>query len=147
MLCPVDLHQGQPVFYGLGNFIWGDIQEFLPSETWAQNASLMKSAFVSPDRATAADLNAVVNAGYYAHQEIFETILPVVRFDGSFVETVLHPIDLGYGDPLTRSGIPRLAGPEQAGHILRRVRDVSEEFGCTHRIEIEDGVGLLRAKP
>ncbi len=146
-LGPVDLYRGRPIFYGLGNFIWGDIQEFLPSETWKQNADLLNAAFASPDRATAADLNAAVNAGYYAHQEIFETILPIIRFDGSFVEAVLHPVDLGYGDPLTRSGIPRLAGPEQAERILRRIRDVSEEFGCIHRIEIEGGVGLLRAKP
>ncbi len=40
-----------------------------------------------------------------------------------------------YGEPLTRSGIPRLAGREQADRILARVRDVSAEFGCVHEIE------------
>lgn len=143
---PVDVHAGRPIFYGLGNFIWGDIQEFLSSETWRQNRDLLASAFEAPERATAADLNAVANAGYFAHQEVFETVLPVIRFDGDFVEAVLHPIDLGYGEPLTRSGIPRLAGREQADRILSRVRDVSAEFGCVHEIEIADGVGILRAR-
>ena len=59
---------------------------------------------------------------------------------------MLHPIDLGYGEPLTRSGIPRLAGREHADRILARVRDVSAEFGCVHEIEIADGVGILRTR-
>src|SRR5262249_35240123 len=128
-------------------FIWGDVQEFLPAETWDRNRDLMAAAFAAPPRVTAADLNSVVNAGHYAHEEGFEAVLPVVRFDGpDFIEALLHPIDLGYGDPLTRSGIPRLAGPEQAEWILNRVREASVEFGCEHELEIANGIGILRGR-
>lgn len=144
-LGPVDLYRGRPVFYGLGNFIWSDMQEFLPSELYDLNRDLMASAFAAPERATAADLNSVMNARHFARQEVFETILPIVRFDGpEFIEAVLHPIDLGYGDPLTTSGVPRLAGREQADRILQRLRSISAAYGCEHEIEIADGVGILR---
>jgi len=141
---PVDIHAGRPIFYGLGNFIWGDIQEFLSADSWQQNSNLLASAFDAPERATAADLSAVANAGWFAHPEVFEGVLPVVRFDGVFVEAVLHPIDLGHGEPLTRSGIPRLAEREQAERILARIRAVSAEFGCARELEIAGGVGVLR---
>lgn len=144
-LGPVDIYRGRPIFYGLGNFIWSDIQEFLPSDFLDLNRNLMASAFEAPQRATAADLNSVTNAGYFAHQEVFETVLPVVSFDGGrLAEVVLHPVDLGYGDPLTRSGVPRLAEREQAEKILRRIREASAAFGCEHEMQIADGVGVLR---
>lgn len=145
---PVDLYRDRPIFYGLGNFLWSDIQEFLPSETWNRNRDLAAAAFDVPDRATATDLNSAVNAGYYGRQEVFETVLPVVRFDdGRFVEAILHPIDLGYGDALTRSGIPRLAGPAQANRILRRISGASASFGCEHEFEIVGSVGIMRQVP
>jgi len=142
---PVDLYRDRPIFYGLGNFIWSDLQEFIPSELLDLNRDLLNDAFGSPQRATAADFNGVVNAGHFAQDEVFETVLPIVRFDGGrLVEVALHPIDLGNGDPLTLSGIPRLAGPEQANRILNRIRDASAAFGCDHVIEIRDGLGYLR---
>ena len=99
-------------------------------------------------KATAADFNGVINAQHFAQQEVFETMLPVVRFDGAeLAEVVLHPIDLGHGDPLTLSGVPRLAEGEQADRILRRIRDASAAFGCEHEIQIVDGTGILRATP
>jgi hypothetical protein len=142
---PVDLYRGRPIFYGLGNFIWSDLQEFLPSELFDLNRALMDEAFAAPQRATAADLNGVVNARHFARQEVFETVLPIVRFDGAeLAEIALHPIDLGHGDPLTLSGVPRLAGREQADRILRRIRDASAAFRCENEIQIVDGVGILR---
>jgi len=142
---PVDLYRDRPIFYGLGNFIWSDLQDFLPSELLDLNRGLLTDAFDNPERATAADFNGVVNARHFAQDEVFETVLPIVRFDGErLVEVALYPIDLGHGDPLTLSGVPRLAGPEQADRILNRVRDASAVFGCDHGIEIRDGVGFLR---
>lgn len=143
---PVDLYRNRPIFYGLGNFIWSDLQEFLPSELFDLNRELMDEAFQTPRKATASDLNGVINARHFAQQEVFETVLPIVRFDGAeLVEVVLHPIDLGHGDPLTLSGVPRLAGREQADRILHRIRDASATFGCEYELEIVDGTGRLRA--
>ena len=147
-LGPVDLYRGRPIFYGLGNFIWSDLQEFLPSELFDRNRDLMNEAFAAPHKATAADFNGVVNAQHFAQQEVFETILPIVRFDGAeLADVVLHPIHLGHGDPLTLSGVPRLAEGEQANRILHRIRDVSAAFGCDHEMQIVDGTGILRAAP
>jgi poly-gamma-glutamate synthesis protein (capsule biosynthesis protein) len=144
---PVDLYRGRPVFYGLGNFIWSDVQEYLPAELFDLNRDLLAKALEHPERATAADLNAVINADYFAHQEVFETVLPIIRFDGSeLLDVTLHPVDLGYGDRLTSSGIPRLAGPDQAARILHRIREASASYGCENEMEIESGVGKLRCR-
>ncbi len=143
---PIDLYRRRPIFYGLGNFIWSDLQEFLPSELFDLNRDLMDEAFKSPSKATAADLNAVINARHFAQPEVFETVLPIVRFEGAeLAEIVLHPIDLGQGDPLTSSGIPRLARGEQADRILNRVRDASVAFGCKHELRVVDGTGVVCA--
>ncbi|MBX3576731.1 MAG: CapA family protein [Rhizobiaceae bacterium] len=142
---PVDLYGGKPIIYGLGNFIWSDMQEVLPSELFDLNRNMLRDAFEQPDRATPADLNAVMNASYFTQPEVFETVLPVARFENArLVELVLHPIDLGKGDPLTTRGIPRLAEREQAERILNRIRDASAAYGCVHEIEIIDGKGCLR---
>jgi hypothetical protein len=64
-----------------------------------------------------------------------------MRFDGgTLAEIRLHPVELGYGEPLTRSGIPRTASPEAAAEILERLRGMSEPFGATMALEGDTGV-------
>lgn len=145
---PVDLVRGRPVFYGLGNFIWSDLQESVPAELFELNRDLLAKAFERPERATAADLNQAMNADYFTQPEVFEGILPIVRFDGPrLAEVVIHPVDLGQHDPLTLRGVPRLATGEQADRILSRIRDASAAFGCGHEMEIVEGRGFLRPGP
>ncbi len=142
---PVDLYRGRPIFYGLGNFIWSDLQEHLPKELFDLNRDLLANAFAQPEKATQADLNAAMNADWFTQPEVFETILPVVRFDAEgFIEVIVHPIELGRDDPLTLRGVPRLATGEQADRILRRIRDASATYGCAHEMTIVDGKGILR---
>jgi poly-gamma-glutamate capsule biosynthesis protein CapA/YwtB (metallophosphatase superfamily) len=144
-LGPVDIYRSRPIFYGLGNFIWSDVQEQMSSEMFHLNRDLLRKAFQHPERATAADLNALLNAQSFANELAFETVVPVSRFhDGALQEIVLHPVELGYGRPLTQSGIPRLASGEQTRRILERLRDACRAFGCAVEIAIEGDVGRIR---
>ncbi len=144
-LGPVAVYRGRPVFYGLANFFWSDIQEPLAPDLHEAYGDLLDRAFDDPDYATDADLTALLNARGFDDERVFETIVAVSRFDGGrLAEIRLHPVDLGYGLRLTESGVPRLAGPDAARRILTRLQDLSKPYGTT--ISIEKGVGVIRPR-
>ena len=146
-LGPIEIYKGRPIFYGLGNFFWSDIQEPLPADVYAQYRDSL-DAFAHPERATDADFVNVLNAEGFAGDAPFEAILTETRFDhGQVSEIRLYPIDLGYGKKLTQSGIPRTASLEQAMKILKRVHDISAPYGTQIAIESSPDwhyVGVIR---
>jgi poly-gamma-glutamate capsule biosynthesis protein CapA/YwtB (metallophosphatase superfamily) len=142
-LGPIEIYRGKPIFYGMGDFFWADIQEPMPSNVYQQNHKIMSDAFVHPDRATHADFNNATNAQGFAGQPPFDAIVAESKFDhGKVVEIRLYPVDLGYGMKLTESGTPRLAGPEASQRILRRVQELSQKYGT--KITVEGSVGIVR---
>jgi poly-gamma-glutamate capsule biosynthesis protein CapA/YwtB (metallophosphatase superfamily) len=139
-LAPIEVHAGRAILYGLGNFVWSDIAEPLQGYFYRQSRRMLATF---PDRAMAtdADLTARLNAQTFDDEEIFRAVLARMRFDGgTLAEIRLHPVELGYGEPLTRSGIPRTASPEAAAEILERLRGMSEPFGATMALEGDTGV-------
>ncbi|MET0900658.1 MAG: CapA family protein [Mycobacterium sp.] len=129
----IELHQGRPIFTGLGNFVWSDVQEPLSAELHlGANRRLLAEAFEHPGRATDADLTAIVNAtGGFANEFTFETVVPRAVFAPAagggirLRELLVYPVTLRYGERLTRSGIPAPAQPEQARKILADVASMS----------------------
>ncbi|HTR01730.1 MAG TPA: CapA family protein [Thermoanaerobaculia bacterium] len=144
-LMPIEIYKGRPIFYSLANFFWSDMQEGLPADRWEDYRDLLGKAFGDPAKATDADLNALVNADGFDDERVFQTLVAVCRWDkGSVAEVRLYPVDLGYGEPLTRSGVPRLAAPAVARAILERLQRISRPFGTT--IAIEGSVGVIRVR-
>jgi poly-gamma-glutamate synthesis protein (capsule biosynthesis protein) len=121
----------RPIFYGLGNFFWSDVQELLPADLFARNRELLARTWQHPQRATGYDLTAPLNADFFANAFTFQSVIAEVRFAGNELsEVVLHPIELGYGDRLTTSGIPRLVSdPATMRAILRQMEDQTVQFG------------------
>jgi len=121
----------RPVFYGLGNFIWSDVQELLPHDLYQGNRELLQRAWQHPERATPYDLTAPLNRASFAHDFTFESILARCKFSGGRLEQVeLHAVDLGYGNPLLTSGVPQLV--EDAGRaqtIVQRMIDQNRILG------------------
>jgi poly-gamma-glutamate capsule biosynthesis protein CapA/YwtB (metallophosphatase superfamily) len=141
-LGPIEIYKGRPIFYGLGNFFWSDIQEPLPADLYQRNAESLSQAFHFPHKSTDADLTQLLNAGSFANEVTFQTIIAESRFHrGRLAEIRLHPIDLGYGLPLTESGIPRIAVPEKAREILQRLQEISRPYGT--KIRIENHIGII----
>src|SRR6266705_2646704 len=125
-LGPIEIYKGRPIFYGLGNFFWGDIQQPLPANMFEQYRDLLAGALGDPDRATEADLGALLNARDFKQDRYFQTVVAVTRYAGGRVgEIRLYPVDLGYGMRLTQSGVPRLASPATARVILERLQRLS----------------------
>ena len=144
-LGPIEIYKNKPIFYGLGNFFWSDIQEPLPADLHEMNLNRLQEAFEHPERTTDADLSNVLNARSFANELTFQTIIAESSFSkGGVTEIVLHPVDLGYGRKLTESGTPRMASPDQASTILKRLQEISQAFGTT--IQIQDNVGVIRPK-
>jgi len=112
----IEIYRGRPIYYSLGSLFF----DFNGRRSYTTpNGQLMRF----PD-------------------EWFETVVPVTRFEGSRLADIrLYPLIIessnGPGD-----GTPHPAGPEEARRILLRLQRQSEPFGT--RIEIKDGVGLIR---
>ncbi len=142
-LWPIEIYEGRPIFYGLGNFIFSDIQEPVTRSLYEEGRDLLEKTGLDPSQATDADVSALLNAQGFDDDRYFESVIGDVTFEGGrAVSLRLHPVDLGRGKRLTESGIPRIAEPERGADILRRLGEMSEPFGTT--ISAEAGVGLVR---
>ena len=134
-LGPIEIYKGRPIFYGLGDFFWSDIQEPMPADFYAQYRD-STGAFEHPEKATDADLENALNAAAFDGDMPFDSVITESRFEhGRVAEIRLYPIYLGYGMKLTQSGIPRVASPEKGMQVLRRLQSISAAYGT--RIEIE----------
>ena len=144
-LGPIEMYKDRPVFYGLANFFWSDIQEPLPADLFERNRGLLAAAFGDPARATDADLSALLNASGFNDETVFQTVVTVTRYEGGrAAEVRLYPVDLGYGLRLTKSGVPRLASPDAGRAILERLQRLSKPYGTA--ITIEKNVGVIRPR-
>jgi poly-gamma-glutamate synthesis protein (capsule biosynthesis protein) len=142
-LMPIEIYKGRPVFYGLANFFWSDMQEALPADLYEDNREVLAKAFESGAKPTDADLNALMNATVFDDERVFQSVVAVCRWErGRVAEVRLQPVDLGYGLPLTKSGTPRVAPPAMARSILERLQRISKPYGTT--IMIEANVGVIR---
>jgi poly-gamma-glutamate synthesis protein (capsule biosynthesis protein) len=147
-LGPIEVYKGRPIFYGLANFFWSDIQEPLPADLYQGNRDKLEAAFQFPERATDADLANVLNVRGFANDLTFQSVIAQSRFEhGRLEEIRLYPVYLGYGMKLSESGIPRLASPEKGLEILHRLQNVSASYGTI--IQIEEmppfhNVGIIR---
>jgi len=140
----------RPIFYGLGNFFWSDVQELLPADLFARNRELLGQAWQHPERATEYDLTAPLNAGYFANAFTFQSVIAEVRFAGNELsEVVLHPIEMGYGDRVTTSGIPRLVtDPTAARAITGQIVQQTAQFGLPELRLRQDGArAVIRVEP
>ena len=147
-LGPIEIYKGRPIFYGLGDFFWSDMQEPMPADFYTQYRESLTGAFGHPERATDADLENVLNAEAFDGDMPFDSVITESRFDhGQIAEIRLYPVYLGYGMKLTESGIPRVASPEKGQQILKRLQTISAAYGT--KIEIESSpewhyVGVIR---
>lgn len=149
-LMPVEIYKGRPIFYSLGNFFWSDIHEPVAADGYEKYNDYLTTAFGGPDKATDADLNAILSAESYSSDTeenlAFLSVIAVSKYEkGRICEIRLYPVDLGYGMRLTQSGIPRTASPTVARSILERLQQISQPYET--EIVIEDNVGVIRMDP
>ncbi len=130
-LGPIEIYRGRPIFYGISNFFWSDIQLPLAHDLYQQSRSALNQAYLHPERATSWDLSAPLNAqGGFAEPFIFQTVIAQTTFEhGQLARLRLYAVDLGYGKKLTESGIPQLADADQAQVIFKRIAEATAQYG------------------
>jgi poly-gamma-glutamate capsule biosynthesis protein CapA/YwtB (metallophosphatase superfamily) len=137
----------RPILYGLGNFFWSDVQDPLPHDLFQGNRALLAAAWKDPSKATDYDLTAPLNRDSFAHDFTFRSIIAVSRFEGNqLAELRLYPVEDGYGERLTMSGIPRLVTDHAvANAIFKQIRDATSQFGLPAlKLSVADDVATLR---
>ena len=136
----IEIHQGKPIFYSLGNFIF-------------QNETLLRLPADNYERydlgelAHVADFNAARyendSTGFPALQENWEAVIAVPTFEnGELSELALYPIDLGFGKPSQLRGRPILADDELGQKIMDDLARLSQPYGT--EFEFRRGVGYVR---
>lgn len=129
LLRGMEIYQGKPIFYSLGNFIaQNDLVHKLPADAYERFR-------VDPGKTPseiARSRGQDGARGFPADRRYWETIVPICRFeDGQLREIDLAPVTLGHQQPTRRRGQPRLARGEEAAGILSRFATLSAPFGTT----------------
>jgi hypothetical protein len=126
----VEIYKGRPIFYNLGNFV---VHEILPGD--------------SADGKTAVENDELSTDWLQQPPNLKAMVAQTTYRDGALVEVRLYPVDLGVGKnrPWSQMSIARTPSPALAAEILGDVQRYSKPFGT--KIEIENGVGVIRVAP
>lgn len=140
LLRGLEIYQGKPIFYSVGNFIFQpELTKFFPPDD-------LEAVGLEPDTPTAEMFDSMFKGGergFPADRLYWETVLPICTFeDRQLTKLTLHPLTLGFGEQLPDRGIPRMADAKLGGEILGWMNELSEPFG-TH-IDLRDGVGYVQ---
>ena len=139
----VEIHQGKPIFYSLGNFVFqNETIDPMPADHY--------ELFNLPDTALASDLYDARfkngTTGFPSSPVWYESVVAVPTFEGRRVSQIaLYPIDLGQKAPRSQRGTPRLADDATGRTIIERLIRLSSELGTT--IRYEKGIGVWQAPP
>ncbi|HET7037051.1 MAG TPA: CapA family protein [Thermomicrobiaceae bacterium] len=140
LLRGLELYQGKPIFYSLGNFIaQNDLTYKLPADDYEQfrvDPNLTPGEVYRQRSEDGAK-------GFPADRRYWETLVPLLHFQGGALrEITLYPVSLGHGQPTSRRGRPKRAEGEVAREILERFAELSRPYGT--RIEIgHDQAGVV----
>lgn len=134
----IELHNGKPIFYSLGNFIFqNDTVEWQPSYNY--------DALSLGSESTPADFYDKRSEGQrgFPNDPIYwQSVIARINFQAKKVESIeLVPIDLGFGKPRSMNGRPMIAETQVATQALHRIRDLSSKMGT--KIQVGDGRGRI----
>lgn len=144
----IELRNGRPIFYSLGNFIFqNETVEKMPADFY-------ETYKLDPYSGTPADAfdarrKAPPRHGYPLHKWFTEdekywmSVMPLMAFEeDKLAELKLYPVELGQSKPRSQRGRPMLAEPGTAKKILEKMRKLSESYGT--EITVEKDVGVVR---
>ena len=124
---PVEIYNGKPIFYSLGNFCFqSNVVEHQPSD-------LLDKFNLPPmsDVQALAARNGDWKMGLHTQVQNFRTVIPYLEFeDGVLQKLLLRPADLGFEKPRAVRGVPYLSGEKISREIFDYLSAISQEqFG------------------
>jgi poly-gamma-glutamate capsule biosynthesis protein CapA/YwtB (metallophosphatase superfamily) len=139
----IEIYNGRPIFYSLGNFIFqNETIDPMPSDQRDRlGIPLDQLASEIYDRRFRVDGKGNATTGFPTGSQWYESVVAVASFEGEeVVEIRLYPIELGWEEPRSQRGTPRIA-PEALGRkIIEHLAELSRPFGT--EIRYEGGVGV-----
>lgn len=125
----IEIYQGKPIFYGLGEF-FREAQWELPLVVGTADSDPRRGMqqFSRNFGGSSQSLESLVATSHYE--------------DGALKEVRLYPTELGINGPDSRLGIPRMATEQHAQQILERVTRLSDQWGT--KIDVQGNVGIIR---
>ncbi len=140
LLRGLEMYQGRPIFYSLGNFIGqNELVPRLPADSYER---FRADPALTPGEVYRLRTNND-EKGFPADPRFWETILPVLTYaDGKLASIDIHPVSLGLGEPRHLRGRPRLPEAEHARAILERFAGLCRPFGT--ELVIDGAVAALR---
>lgn len=130
----IEVYQGHPIFYGLGNFMFNDLVLVQPAERYHEFNLGMESGPL-------ALVKAIKNANEFEEAVFWEGLLATVMVDDGVLSVELYGLALDK-DHVAQHGLPRLSHGNQRQSILGRVARLSEQWDTTVMIP-PDGPAIL----
>jgi poly-gamma-glutamate capsule biosynthesis protein CapA/YwtB (metallophosphatase superfamily) len=128
MLRGVEIYNGKPIFYSLGDFIFeNDLVALQPADNY-DKVGLDGDALPS-DYYSKRSKNDTV--GFPADRRYWQSAVVEVVYsrEGALKQVRLHPIALGFGNARSKRGQPAPASKKEAAEIFDDLKTVSEPFG------------------
>lgn len=135
----IEIYQGCPIFYSLGNFI-------VELENVPRHPAQLYEQYGLGLDALPSEMIArrIGDEAYHmaAHPRYWRSVLPVCRWEaGKLREVRLHPLDLGFRKPWGARGRPMLAEGDVSREVLEKLGELSRPFGT--EVRMKDGVGVI----
>lgn len=135
----IEIYKGKPIFYSLANFIFQNEAVLrMPADSYEQYN-------LGPDALAADYLDARYDhdrRSFPADKEYWDSVLASTKWQGDrLVEVALHPITLGFGQPRSTRGRPKLASGGDATRILDMMAARSKAFGTS--LTVRGGIGFV----
>lgn len=132
-LKPIELYNGKPIFYSLGDFCFqNNLVEVLP-------ADFMEKFGLSPDSTAEEGLFARSRGGKVGldhDKNNYLTVIPRVTYeDEALSEIILYPISLGFEKEGAAKGIPYLADSADTEEIFSVLKEISAPYGTSLSLE------------
>ncbi len=141
----VEIYRGRPIFYSLANFVFqNETIDPMPSDQRDRyGIPLDRLASEIYDRRFRVDEDGNPTTGFPTGSEWYESVVAVVTFEGTEASEIrFYPIELGWKEPRSQRGTPRIAPAELGRRIIEHLAALSEPFGT--EITYEGGIGVWR---
>lgn len=137
LLRPVEIYKGRPIFYSLGDFILNNENiPYSPEDYYTDKGMTSDDTMHELFKKRSANFT----RGLQTDRRMFESVIPRWEIDenGKMTKLELLAIELGFGLPRSRNGMP---APAKDGQILQRLKEMSEPYGT--KMEINGNVATV----
>ncbi len=132
----LEIYQGKPIFYSLGNFIYqSDTVKRQPADAY-EKYGLGREDEVDD---LLLKISNDYQKGHYTDKKMFESIVPCWTMENDkLIDLIIYPIELGFELPVSRKGWPKITDNTSS---LERLKELSRPYGT--EIKIAAGRGVI----